>query len=511
MRNLTRIYAAVFALLFLGFAQAVFSAEAIDIGAGARSIGMGRAYNAVTADGYSLFANPAGIAGLNSIQVVSMYGELSGDVSYTQLGAEFPTQYGVFGIGYAGSKAGEIVVSTVDATGRIVPFTTFNYGNDLYLFSYGNKYKDRLDYGITLKSFRKGSSQIQGGEGTGMNADAGLTYQVDKRFRLGLSLRNIMMGTLGAIKWGNGYVEQLPIELKLGLALQPREDILCLFDVNSKSEYPSDAKAGIEWNINKNFSLRAGAEQLAASDYSRYINYSAGVGVNYGSIKFDYAYYYDTILSYNSRHFISFAVTDIGKRQEAAKSALREKKPAALAVAKKITIPDVPDPHWASNAVQYVVSRKYLSLYPDGLFRPDKDVIRADLATVVLKVKYGAVPKDALEMSFTDVPKTYWARTAIGKAAGLDLLKGYPDGTFKPSGKVSLLDAILVCVKLGGLSPSGKDLAAYSNISPNHFAAAQIKAAKDAGLLDYVTSASLPTERPLTRAQLAWMLYKLKN
>jgi len=510
MRNLIRIYSVVLALLLLGSVQEVFAAEAIDIGAGARSIGMGRAYNAVTADGYSLFANPAGIAGLNSIQVVSMYGELSGDVAYTQLGAEFPTQYGVFGIGYAGSKAGEIVVSTVDASGRIVPFTTFNYGNDLYLFSYGNRYKDRLDYGITLKSFRKGSSQIQGGEGTGMNADAGLTYQIDKRLRLGLSLRNIMMGDMGAIKWGNGYVEALPLELKLGLALQPREDILCLFDVNSKSEYPSDAKAGIEWSINKNFSLRAGAEQLAASDYSRYINYSAGVGINYGSIKFDYAYYYDTILSYNSRHFVSFAVRDIGKRPEAAKPALEDKKTVAVAV-KKIPISDVPDSHWASNAVQYVVNRRYLSLYPDGLFRPDKDVIRADLATVLLKLRYGAMPKASDEITFKDVPNNYWAKGAIGKAAALDLMKGYPDGTFKPNGKVSLMDAIIACARIGGLSSKAANTPSYTNIAPNHFAYEQIKATKAAGLLDFVTSPSLPTERPLTRAQLAWMLYKLGN
>ena len=217
-------------LFLLIISSCAFAVEVIDIGAGARSIGLGRAYNAVTADGYSLFANPAGLGGIDSLQMVSMYGEISGDVAYTMLGAVVPTKYGVFGIGYAGSKAGDIVVTTVEANGRIGPFSTFNYGNDLYLLSYGNRFKDKISYGLTLKSFRKGSSQITGGEGTGMNADAGLTYDVDKRLRLGFMLKNLLAGSMGAIRWGNGYVEPQPVEFKAGLLLKPRENLNFLFD-----------------------------------------------------------------------------------------------------------------------------------------------------------------------------------------------------------------------------------------------------------------------------------------
>ena len=500
-------------ILFVVISSCVFASDVTDIGSGARAIGLGRAYNAVTADGYSLFANPAGLGGLDSFQIVSMYGEISGDVAYTMLGAVVPTKFGVFGVGYAGSKAGDIVVTTIEANGRVGSSTTFNYGNDLYLLSYANRFKDSLSYGLTLKSFRKGSSQVSGGEGTGMNADAGLTYDVNKKLRLGLLVKNLFAGSAGAIRWGNGYVEQLPLEFKTGVLVKPRDNLNFLFDLNTKSGYPTEAKAGLEWMVNSYLSLRVGMEQLSASNFVRYINYSGGVGIVFGNIGLDYAYYYDTVLPYNSRHFVSFKISadpsDKNEARQRSQIATPNIQNTLQPSVKKIYIADVPDFYWASNAVQYIVDKKILSLYPDGKFRPNKPVIRADLASVLIKVKYSAIPQDAPSIAFTDVDSKYWASATIRKAAGLDLMKGYGDGTFKPNGKVALLDGLLACIRISNLKPARPASLPYSNIAPDYFALGQINAGKDAGLLEFVTGSTLPTERPLTRAELAWMVYKL--
>lgn len=290
------------------FSSISFAVEVLDIGAGARSIGLGRAYNAVSADGYSIFANPAGIAGISTKEIVSMFGNMSGDMSYSMLGFIMPLKSGALSIGYAGSKTGDIYSTTVEAaTGRIASLSTFNWGNEIYLISYGNRHKERVGYGVTIKYFKKGTSQIKGGEGSGMNVDAGIMYDVNPRLRFGLMAKNILL-KMGSIKWINGNSEELPLEIKSGFHLKLAEKANVLFDLNMKADHPSEIKFGIEWFVRKSLALRFGAEQLASSSSTKYTNLTVGTGIVLGAITVDYAYYYDSLFNYNSRHFISLAI-----------------------------------------------------------------------------------------------------------------------------------------------------------------------------------------------------------
>jgi len=175
-------------------------------------------------------------------------------------------------------------------------------------------------------------------------------------------------------------------------------------------------------------------------------------------------------------------------------------------------IPDVPSGYWAKPAVDYVIGARILSLYPDGLFRPEKPINRADLAVMLVKSKFsGFPPEGTKELSFTDVPPGHWAKRMIGVAAGQDLMKGYPDNTFRPNNNISLLDAVYAFGRLGRLAEARPSGNVYSNIPEDHFAAGRIKAAKDKGLLEFVRSKDFQVNAPVSRAQAAWMLYKLKN
>jgi len=78
----------------------------------------------------------------------------------------------------------------------------------------------------------------------------------------------------------------------------------------------------------------------------------------------------------------------------------------------------------------------YVQGFPDGTFKPDGDLTRAQVATMfyrllVDKTMYGA------EKNFTDVAKTHWAYTAIQVLADRGVLQGYPDGTFAPEDSIT--------------------------------------------------------------------------
>ena len=76
--------------------------------------------------------------------------------------------------------------------------------------------------------------------------------------------------------------------------------------------------------------------------------------------------------------------------------------------------------------------------YEDGSFRPDNPISRAEC--VVLLSRLIEVP--AGSSTFSDVPETHWASSAISAGASAGWLAGYPDGTFRPDQNITRLEAV---------------------------------------------------------------------
>jgi hypothetical protein len=93
--------------------------------------------------------------------------------------------------------------------------------------------------------------------------------------------------------------------------------------------------------------------------------------------------------------------------------------------------------------------------YPDGTFRPEGQITRAEFAKIAV-LALGL--NDAAEVSksdtiFTDVDAFHWAAGYINVAVDRGILKGYPDGTYKPSAPLSNAEATTVLTRLVGLGP----------------------------------------------------------
>lgn len=89
---------------------------------------------------------------------------------------------------------------------------------------------------------------------------------------------------------------------------------------------------------------------------------------------------------------------------------------------------DVNDGSWYNVAVSTLANAGVLNGYPDGTFRPNQPITRAELAKVI------ALFADLKEgtLKFSDIEE-HWARPYIELAAGNGWINGYPDGTFKPN------------------------------------------------------------------------------
>jgi hypothetical protein len=85
---------------------------------------------------------------------------------------------------------------------------------------------------------------------------------------------------------------------------------------------------------------------------------------------------------------------------------------------------------WAQPCIEQLAQRQIISGYPDGSFKPNAPVTRAEFAAMLGK----AFP-DTAEVrtggKFADVPAKYWASDAIRKAYQTGFLAGYPGGVFQ--------------------------------------------------------------------------------
>ena len=115
---------------------------------------------------------------------------------------------------------------------------------------------------------------------------------------------------------------------------------------------------------------------------------------------------------------------------------------AAADVAGGCMFPDVPNSHWAACDIDKLAINDVVVGYPDGMFKPNKNISRAEFATMLVKGFNLDTCGMERENMFTDVPRSNWANAAIAKAVDEKLLKGYPNGQFKPNNHVTRAEAL---------------------------------------------------------------------
>ena len=120
---------------------------------------------------------------------------------------------------------------------------------------------------------------------------------------------------------------------------------------------------------------------------------------------------------------------------------------AAAGVAGACMFPDVPNSHWAACDIDKLAMNDVVVGYPDGLFKPNKNISRAEFATMLVKGFNLDSCGLERESMFTDVPRGNWANAAIAKAVDENLLKGYPNGQFRPNNNVTRVEALTSIAK----------------------------------------------------------------
>lgn len=97
--------------------------------------------------------------------------------------------------------------------------------------------------------------------------------------------------------------------------------------------------------------------------------------------------------------------------------------------------------HWAEGYLAAAVRSGLLAGYGDGLFRPSAEVTRREAAVLVAKAIRTTDAVGFNQTVFPDVPRESWAYEAVTALFADNVICGYPDGSFRPEGSLTRAEA----------------------------------------------------------------------
>lgn len=177
---------------------------------------------------------------------------------------------------------------------------------------------------------------------------------------------------------------------------------------------------------------------------------------------------------------------------------------------------DVSKSHPNYDGIEYLKNHKIVEGYEDGTFGPEKTINRAEFMKIVVPLmdysdssdwagkENGSACGESLKIgekyaAFTDVESDKWFSNYICAAKAHGLVKGYPDGTFKPSSTISFAEASKVLLAIFHYKEAEDGNVWYSNYMRR---------------LDGLRSIP-PTVKgphaPITRGEMAEIIWRLAN
>ncbi len=124
---------------------------------------------------------------------------------------------------------------------------------------------------------------------------------------------------------------------------------------------------------------------------------------------------------------------------------------------------DVTADKWYNNAVSTLSRLGVISGYPDGTFRPDASITRAEFAKIAVSFcKYGSTTYSGC---FSDVKASDWFSTCVETARNSNLIAGYPDGTFRPNNAITRAEACTIVNRTLGRKPAKNHMAISGRIN----------------------------------------------
>ncbi len=165
-----------------------------------------------------------------------------------------------------------------------------------------------------------------------------------------------------------------------------------------------------------------------------------------------------------------------------------------------LVLNDVPEAYWAYQQISELVKADVLNGYPDGTFRPENPVNRAEFAAMLVKGMNLANGSYSGESGFIDVAENFWALSYIKTCTEKGYVNGMPGGEFRPGQSITGAQLAAILVRTLPIETPATGSGPYWYLE-------LVKTASENGLL----YPDFNPEAAANRAQCAYSIMKLRD
>ena len=126
---------------------------------------------------------------------------------------------------------------------------------------------------------------------------------------------------------------------------------------------------------------------------------------------------------------------------------------------------DVPGNKWYNNAISTLSNMGIICGYPDGTFRPDAPITRAELTKIAAGFFSDARIAATYDGRFSDVHGAEWYISYLMTALEEGLIEGYPDGSFRPNRPITRAETCTIVNRTLGRKPEKDHLLPESDMT----------------------------------------------
>ncbi|BAU26732.1 S-layer family protein [Aneurinibacillus soli] len=161
--------------------------------------------------------------------------------------------------------------------------------------------------------------------------------------------------------------------------------------------------------------------------------------------------------------------------------------------------------HWAQSHIQQLVQSGAVSGYPDGTFKPNKTITRAEFVAMVVKA-FGLQPKENMDIAFTDT-KNHWAKAAIETAYANGIINGYNATTFGADDTITREQMAVILTNIKKNGTEGKQLSFKDATSISAWAQKAVSRAVEEGIIMGYPDQTFKPNKTATRAEAVTMIH----
>ncbi len=185
--------------------------------------------------------------------------------------------------------------------------------------------------------------------------------------------------------------------------------------------------------------------------------------------------------------------------------------------------PDLPVGSQYYSGVKYLKDLGLIQGYPDGTFKPNQQINRAEALKILVGAikfeKFSSAEKpiasqeatpdiDVTKCPFPDLDPTAWYHHYVCEAYQNGVVSGYPDGTFKPEQTINKVEALKMTILQGGISTQTAYTDNFDDISPSDWFWDYARIADEKSFIVADRQGKLNPAETLNRGDFSMLVYR---